>query len=71
MVQQYAKFNKMAVETSWRSDVSSLNYVETSTLYVYHLSAYFSAMLSILIYILTPYHLSIAGVKSSECYEIF
>ncbi|KAF9517460.1 hypothetical protein BS47DRAFT_1371333 [Hydnum rufescens UP504] len=31
MVQQYAKFNKVAVETKWRSDVPSLNYIETST----------------------------------------
>jgi len=33
MVQQYAKFNKMAVETPWRSDIASLNYIETSTLW--------------------------------------
>ncbi|KAF8312100.1 phosphoketolase [Clavulina sp. PMI_390] len=33
MVQQYAKFNKMAVEAAWRSDVASLNYIETSTLW--------------------------------------
>jgi xylulose-5-phosphate/fructose-6-phosphate phosphoketolase len=31
MMVQYSKFNKMARETSWRSDISSLNYIETST----------------------------------------
>lgn len=31
MMVQYSKFNKMARETSWRGDLSSLNYVETST----------------------------------------
>lgn len=31
MVVQYAKFMKMAAETSWRKDIGSLNYVETST----------------------------------------
>ncbi|PYH76701.1 D-xylulose 5-phosphate/D-fructose 6-phosphate phosphoketolase [Aspergillus uvarum CBS 121591] len=31
MMVQYAKFNKMAQETSWHSPVSSLNYIETST----------------------------------------
>jgi xylulose-5-phosphate/fructose-6-phosphate phosphoketolase len=33
MVQQYAKFAKVAVETPWRSDIASLNYIETSTLW--------------------------------------
>ncbi|KAF8606930.1 phosphoketolase [Ceratobasidium sp. AG-I] len=33
MVEQYAKFLKMARETKWRGDVSSLNYIETSTLW--------------------------------------
>lgn len=31
MMIQYSKFNKMARETSWRKDVSSINYIETST----------------------------------------
>ncbi|KAF5366987.1 hypothetical protein D9758_003947 [Tetrapyrgos nigripes] len=31
MMVQYAKFAKMASETSWRKDVGSINYVETST----------------------------------------
>lgn len=31
MMVQYSKFNKMARETTWRSDLSSINYVETST----------------------------------------
>ncbi|EEB93332.1 hypothetical protein MPER_08024, partial [Moniliophthora perniciosa FA553] len=31
MMVQYAKFAKMARETSWRQDVGSINYVETST----------------------------------------
>lgn len=31
--QQYAKFLKMALETKWRSDVSGLTYIETSTLW--------------------------------------
>ncbi|KAF7424227.1 hypothetical protein PC9H_009533 [Pleurotus ostreatus] len=31
MMVQYAKFAKMAVETTWRQDVGSLNYIETST----------------------------------------
>ncbi|ESK95873.1 phosphoketolase [Moniliophthora roreri MCA 2997] len=31
MMVQYAKFTKMARETSWRQDVGSINYVETST----------------------------------------
>ncbi|KAF8331506.1 phosphoketolase [Cantharellus anzutake] len=33
MVQQYAKFAKIAVETNWRTDVPSLNYIMTSTLW--------------------------------------
>ncbi|KAL0580729.1 hypothetical protein V5O48_001287 [Marasmius crinis-equi] len=31
MMVQYAKFAKMAAETSWRTDVAALNYLETST----------------------------------------
>jgi xylulose-5-phosphate/fructose-6-phosphate phosphoketolase len=31
MMVQYSKFNKMARETSWRGDISSINYIETST----------------------------------------
>jgi xylulose-5-phosphate/fructose-6-phosphate phosphoketolase len=31
MMVQYSKFNKMAHETAWRSDVASINYIETST----------------------------------------
>ena len=31
MMVQYSKFNKMSRETSWRHDISSLNYIETST----------------------------------------
>ncbi|KAJ5047483.1 uncharacterized protein L3040_003307 [Drepanopeziza brunnea f. sp. 'multigermtubi'] len=31
MMVQYCKFNKMARETTWRSDLSSINYIETST----------------------------------------
>ncbi|KAK3177083.1 hypothetical protein OEA41_008411 [Lepraria neglecta] len=31
MMVQYSKFNKMARETTWRRDVSSINYLETST----------------------------------------
>ena len=31
MMVQYSKFNKMARETSWRKDISSINYIETST----------------------------------------
>ena len=27
----YSKFNKMARETTWRADISSINYIETST----------------------------------------
>lgn len=33
MIEQYAKFLKMARETKWRGDVASLNYIETSTLW--------------------------------------
>ncbi|KAK7732075.1 hypothetical protein SLS57_001055 [Botryosphaeria dothidea] len=31
MMVQYAKFSKMARELSWRGDVASINYIETST----------------------------------------
>jgi xylulose-5-phosphate/fructose-6-phosphate phosphoketolase len=31
MLVQYSKFQKVARETSWRGDISSLNYIETST----------------------------------------
>jgi len=31
MMVQYSKFNKMARETTWRKDISSINYIETST----------------------------------------
>ncbi|KAI9875798.1 MAG: hypothetical protein M1830_007989 [Pleopsidium flavum] len=31
MMVQYSKFNKMARETTWRKDISSINYLETST----------------------------------------
>ena len=31
MMVQYSKFNKMARETNWRTDISSINYIETST----------------------------------------
>ncbi|KAG9259041.1 XFP N-terminal domain-containing protein [Emericellopsis atlantica] len=31
MMVQYSKFNKMAHETEWHGDISSINYVETST----------------------------------------
>ena len=31
MLIQYSKFNKMARETNWRGDLSSINYLETST----------------------------------------
>lgn len=31
MLVQYSKFNKMARETGWRGDLSSINYLETST----------------------------------------
>lgn len=30
MLVQYSKFNKMAASTSWRRDIASLNYIETS-----------------------------------------
>ena len=41
MVQQYAKFNKIAVEVPWRSDTPSLNYIETSTLWRQEQYVYF------------------------------
>lgn len=31
MLVQFSKFSKMSRETSWRSDISSINYLETST----------------------------------------
>ncbi|KAF2669816.1 putative D-xylulose 5-phosphate/D-fructose 6-phosphate phosphoketolase [Microthyrium microscopicum] len=31
MMIQYSKFNKIARETKWRSDIASINYIETST----------------------------------------
>ncbi|KAF5641901.1 xylulose-5-phosphate fructose-6-phosphate phosphoketolase [Fusarium tjaetaba] len=31
MMVQYSKFNKIARETNWRGDLSSINYIETST----------------------------------------
>jgi xylulose-5-phosphate/fructose-6-phosphate phosphoketolase len=31
MMVQYSKFSKMAIETGWRKDISSINYIETST----------------------------------------
>ncbi len=31
MMVQYSKFNKMARETTWRKNISSINYIETST----------------------------------------
>ncbi|GAA5994854.1 hypothetical protein JCM5350_001725 [Sporobolomyces pararoseus] len=31
MMVQYSKFLRMGLETSWRSDVSALTYIETST----------------------------------------
>lgn len=31
MMTQYSKFNKMSKEVAWRKDVSSINYIETST----------------------------------------
>lgn len=31
MMVQYTKFGKMAVETGWRKEISSINYLETST----------------------------------------
>lgn len=33
MIEQYAKFVKMALETKWRGDVAGLTYIETSTLW--------------------------------------
>ena len=33
MIEQYAKFVKMALETNWRGDVAGLTYIETSTLW--------------------------------------
>ncbi|KAF8685499.1 Phosphoketolase [Rhizoctonia solani] len=33
MVEQFAKFQKMALDTKWRGDIPSLNYIETSTLW--------------------------------------
>ncbi|ODO06787.1 hypothetical protein I350_04146 [Cryptococcus amylolentus CBS 6273] len=33
MIEQYAKFIKMALETKWRGDVAGLTYIETSTLW--------------------------------------
>nr|XP_018261529.1 phosphoketolase [Kwoniella dejecticola CBS 10117]OBR83687.1 phosphoketolase [Kwoniella dejecticola CBS 10117] len=33
MIEQYAKFIKMALETRWRGDVAGLTYIETSTLW--------------------------------------
>ena len=31
MMVQYSKFNKMARESTWRGDIASINYIETST----------------------------------------
>ena len=31
MMVQYSKFNKISRETSWRGDIASINYIETST----------------------------------------
>src|SRR5436305_789165 len=31
MMVQYSKFNKMARESTWRGDIASINYLETST----------------------------------------
>ncbi len=31
MMTQYSKFNKMSKEVTWRKDISSINYIETST----------------------------------------
>jgi len=31
MMTQYSKFNKLCKETPWRKDISSINYIETST----------------------------------------
>nr|XP_019044735.1 phosphoketolase [Kwoniella bestiolae CBS 10118]OCF23665.1 phosphoketolase [Kwoniella bestiolae CBS 10118] len=33
MIEQYAKFVKMALDTKWRGDVAGLTYIETSTLW--------------------------------------
>jgi len=33
MIEQYAKFVKMAMETKWRGDIAGLTYIETSTLW--------------------------------------
>jgi xylulose-5-phosphate/fructose-6-phosphate phosphoketolase len=33
MIEQYAKFVKMALETRWRGDIAGLTYIETSTLW--------------------------------------
>ncbi|WVR00042.1 hypothetical protein IAU59_007184 [Kwoniella sp. CBS 9459] len=33
MIEQYAKFVKMALETKWRGDVAGMTYIETSTLW--------------------------------------
>ena len=33
MIEQYAKFVKMAIETTWRQDIAGLTYIETSTLW--------------------------------------
>jgi len=33
MIEQYAKFVKMALETNWRGDVAGLTYIESSTLW--------------------------------------
>ncbi|KAK8854752.1 hypothetical protein IAR55_003491 [Kwoniella newhampshirensis] len=33
MIEQYAKFVKMALDTNWRGDVAGLTYIETSTLW--------------------------------------
>lgn len=33
MIEQYAKFEKMALETKWRGDVPGLTYIESSTLW--------------------------------------
>jgi xylulose-5-phosphate/fructose-6-phosphate phosphoketolase len=31
MMVQYSKFNKMARQSTWRGDIVSINYLETST----------------------------------------
>ena len=33
MIEQYAKFQKVALETKWRGDIAGLTYIETSTLW--------------------------------------